>query len=107
MIKILEKMDEWFSDESRWCKCSLFKDEDGQECNIKSAKSYCLVGSFYLSTKRQRFRSSDTNTYLQLAIKKITGEGMPVPEFNDKKETKFEDIKNVIKTAIKIRDAEN
>jgi hypothetical protein len=95
----LDRLDEWFCDESRWCKGTTYRDSSGYSIGrADRAASSCLLGaiSFHCSVVIQ---VRNLLTHAALNSGRATQSGFVLPSFNDAPSTTFADIKSVIQRA--------
>lgn len=102
-------MQKVFRLKEHWTQKADCRDKDGRavninylsEDNIKHIKCFSLQGavSYYFSYEKDSVRRYKVMGALKKAIQKYTGKDTPVAQFNDDPNTKFEDIKHVIKIA--------
>lgn len=49
-VQVAKRMREMLADSKRWCKGSLFLDEEGKATDAYHAQSYCLSGALIVAT---------------------------------------------------------
>ena len=100
----LIKMDEWFSDESKWCKKTLCRDRFGIAINYpitqkQSIAQCCIIGSLIVITDQ-------VETKVRRDCEDILRDQLPpkykksVADFNDN--VTFQEIKALIRKAIEV-----
>jgi hypothetical protein len=105
VLKKLLAIDALLSDERKWCKGTLARDQKGKPASTHhaSAKRWCLLGAVDRITGRNDRIYEEVVSELQKAIREIDGEcrnRVGVINFNDDDETDFLAIKEVLTIAI-------
>ena len=103
-MRILDRMNKFYSDESKWCQHYFFKDSKNKPLtpeNGHKADKCCLLGCYFKITKKIPY-SLGIRPYpptLKLLEKSC---GMLIPIYNNCHS--FKEVKEVINKAIKLRD---
>lgn len=86
------KIKKFYSDKSKWCQGTGFRNKKGQSCASKDFQSCCLVGAVY------KFYPNKSKSIINLIERELknTNQESLLSIWNDDPKREFKDVKDLV-----------